>query len=39
MGTTYSTNITGIIKEVQDGGMLVEGRDKQLQVVFHDEVA
>lgn len=33
-----SANITGIIKEVQDGGMLVEGRDKQLQVINLDYV-
>ncbi len=27
------SNVTGTIKEVQDGGMLVEGSDKQLQVI------
>lgn len=32
------SNVTGTIKEVQDGGMLVEGSDKQLQVINLDYV-
>lgn len=32
------SNVTGTIKEVQDGGMLIEGSDKQLQVINLDYV-